>query len=158
MPAYRLVTSLACAMLFLTPFAASNAHAASETATTIPASALIQPAKLADMLHAEGSPPVILQVGFSVLYTEAHIPGAQYAGPTSKQSGIQNLKSHVARLPRGQLIVIYCGCCPWTHCPNVAPAYDQLRALSFTNVKVLYLADNFGADWVAKGYPVVRGS
>jgi hypothetical protein len=26
--------------------------------------------------------------------------------------------------------------------------------MGFTNVKVLYIAQNFGADWVNKGYPV----
>jgi hypothetical protein len=29
--------------------------------------------------------------------------------------------------------------------------------MGFTNVEVLYLADNFGADWVSKGYPVEKG-
>jgi hypothetical protein len=29
--------------------------------------------------------------------------------------------------------------------------------MGFTNVKALYLADNFGADWAAKGYPVEQG-
>jgi hypothetical protein len=29
--------------------------------------------------------------------------------------------------------------------------------MGFTNVKVLYLASNFGADWTDKGYPVERG-
>ena len=29
--------------------------------------------------------------------------------------------------------------------------------MGFTNVKVLYLANNFGADWVDKGYPVAKG-
>jgi hypothetical protein len=29
--------------------------------------------------------------------------------------------------------------------------------MGFTNVKVLYIADNFGADWVNKGYPVAKG-
>ena len=53
--------------------------------------------------------------------------------------------------------MIYCGCCPWSHCPNVKPADDALRAMGFTNVKVLYIADNFGADWVNKGYPVAKG-
>jgi hypothetical protein len=28
--------------------------------------------------------------------------------------------------------------------------------MGYTNVKVLYLPSNFGADWVAKGYPVAR--
>jgi thiosulfate/3-mercaptopyruvate sulfurtransferase len=154
---FRRAALFVCATLFLMPFPAAVAHAASTPASTLPSSALIQPADLAGMLHAGGSPPIILQVGFSVLYTEAHIPGALYAGPTSKEDGIQNLKSHVDSLPRGGLLVIYCGCCPWTRCPNVAPAYAQLQAMGFTNVKVLFLANNFGDDWVSKGYPVVRG-
>jgi len=29
--------------------------------------------------------------------------------------------------------------------------------MGFTNVKVLYIADNFGADWVDKGYPTAKG-
>jgi hypothetical protein len=29
--------------------------------------------------------------------------------------------------------------------------------MGFTNVKVLYIANNFGADWVEKGYPVAKG-
>jgi hypothetical protein len=29
--------------------------------------------------------------------------------------------------------------------------------MGFTNVKALYLADNFGADWAGKGYPVEQG-
>jgi hypothetical protein len=53
-----------------------------------------------------------------------------------------------------KLIVLYCGCCPWGRCPNVGPAYKALHDQGFTNVKVLYLANNFGDDWVAKG---IRG-
>ena len=37
------------------------------------------------------------------------------------------------------------------------PAYDALQQLGFTNVKVLFLANNFGADWVDKGYSVAKG-
>jgi len=55
------------------------------------------------------------------------------------------------------LIVLYCGCCPWNHCPNVKPAYDALQAMGFRNLKVLYIANNFGADWVDKGYPTAKG-
>jgi hypothetical protein len=29
--------------------------------------------------------------------------------------------------------------------------------LKFTQVSVLYIADNFGADWVDHGYPVAAG-
>jgi len=28
--------------------------------------------------------------------------------------------------------------------------------MGFTNVKVLYIAQNFGADWVSKGYPTEK--
>jgi hypothetical protein len=28
--------------------------------------------------------------------------------------------------------------------------------LGFTHVKVLYIADNFGDDWVNPGYPVTK--
>jgi thiosulfate/3-mercaptopyruvate sulfurtransferase len=141
------------AVLLLAPLAAS---AAPGDAVNIPAAVLIQPAELAAMLKAGNAPP-ILQVGFSVLYQQAHIPDAQYAGPGNSDDGLLNLKSHVAALPRDKLVVIYCGCCPWTRCPNIAAAYQQLTTLGFSKVKVLYLASNFGADWVDKGYPVTRG-
>jgi hypothetical protein len=29
--------------------------------------------------------------------------------------------------------------------------------MGFTNVKVLYIADNFGTNWVEKGYPTAKG-
>jgi hypothetical protein len=32
-----------------------------------------------------------------------------------------------------------------------------MKSLGFTRLKVLYIAENFGADWVDKGYPVDRG-
>jgi len=67
------------------------------------------------------------------------------------------LQARVAPLPRKSFIVLYCGCCPWVRCPNVGPAFKLLRDLGFTNVKVLYLANNLGTDWVDKGYPVERG-
>ena len=141
------------AVLLLAPLSAS---AAPGDALTIPAAVQIQPAELAAMLKAGDAPP-ILQVGFSVMYQQAHIPNSQYAGPGNKDDGLLNLKSHVDVLPRDKLVVIYCGCCPWEKCPNIAAAYKQLVEMGFTKVKVLYLVSNFGADWVDKGYPVTRG-
>ena len=141
------------AVLLLAPLSAS---AAPGDALTIPATVQIQPAELAAMLKA-GAPPPILQVGFSVMYQQAHIPNSQYAGPGNKDDGLLNLKSHVDGLSRDRLVVIYCGCCPWEKCPNIAAAYKQLIEMGFTKVRVLYLASNFGADWVDKGYPVTRG-
>ena len=92
-----------------------------------------------------------------MLYTEAHIPGSEYLGPASSDEGRQKLRERVNSLPKNQPIVLYCGCCPWNHCPNVKPAYAELRGLGFTNVKVLYIAHDFGSDWVEKRYPIAKG-
>ena len=127
-------------------------------ANSIPASRLINPEELVKILQSsKGEKPLMIQVGSHVLYEQAHIPGSEYIGPASNESGIQQLRQRVQALPRRKFIVIYCGCCPWSHCPTVKPADDALRALGFTNVKVLYIADNFGANWVNKGYPVAKG-
>jgi thiosulfate/3-mercaptopyruvate sulfurtransferase len=119
---------------------------------------LIQPEELVNILKsANGAKPLVIQVGFRVLYVQAHIPGSEYVGPASGEEGLQQLRKRVAALPHTHFIVLYCGCCPWGQCPNVNPAYQEMRAMGFTNVKVLYIADNFGKDWVNKGYPVARG-
>ena len=140
-------------VLLLAPLRAS---AAPGDALTIPAAVQIQPAELAAMLKAGDTPPM-LQVGFNTMYQQAHIPNSLYAGPGNRDDGLLNLKSHVDGLARDRLVVIYCGCCPWEKCPNIAAAYKQLTEMGFTKVKVLYLASNFGEDWVDKGYPVTRG-
>ncbi len=125
------------------------------SALSVPQAQLIQPEALAHMLKSSAaSRPLMLQVGSRVLFAESHIPGSVYTGPGSQPVGLQALQSRVASVSHKQLIVLYCGCCPWNHCPNVGPAFHQLQAMGFTNVKVLYLANNFGTDWVDKGYPV----
>jgi rhodanese-related sulfurtransferase len=136
----------------------SSGAPSSKSATTIPQADLIQPAALVPMLKPgikDG--PLVLQVGSRVMFGQAHIPGAQYAGPGSQEAGIQSIESLVSGLPKDRRIVLYCGCCPWDRCPNVGPAFKRLHDLGFTHVKVLYLADNFGDDWVSKGYPSVKG-
>lgn len=120
-------------------------------ADRIPVDDLIQPAALHRELRAHRH-LLVLQVGSRMLFDEAHIPGAEYAGPASRPEGLAKLRQRVAGLPRGRAIVIYCGCCPWSHCPNIAPAWQLLHRMGFTHVKALYLADNFGADWVSQGY------
>jgi hypothetical protein len=127
-------------------------------ATSLPASHLINPEELVKVLQAtKGERPLMFQVGSYVLYAQAHIPGSDYVGPVTSELGLQQLRRRVESLPRTKFIVLYCGCCPWSHCPNVKPADDALHAMGFTNVKVLYIANNFGADWVEKGYPVAKG-
>ncbi len=156
---------MTCAIVLLT-VPCSRAHAlplryASQTASAgveIPAAELLQPEELVQILRSSsGEKPLILQVGSHVLYAEAHIPGSEYVGAAGLDAGLQALRERVNGLERNQFIILYCGCCPWNKCPNIRPAYQQLHVLGFTKVKVLYLATNFGADWVNKGYPVAKG-
>ena len=127
-------------------------------ATAIPTAHLIQPEELLKILqNPTATKPHLAQVGSHVLYQQAHIPGSEYVGPASTDAGLQQLRKRVESLPRNKFIILYCGCCPWNHCPNVKPANDLLATMGFTNVKVLYIADNFGANWVDKGYPVAKG-
>jgi rhodanese-related sulfurtransferase len=133
------------------------AHASAQ-ATAIPATRQISPEELVKLLQSAGKEkPLLIHVGSHVLYAQAHIPGSEYIGPGSSEAGLQQLRKRVERLPRTKFIVLYCGCCPWGHCPNVKPADDALHAMGFTNVKVLYIADNFGTNWVDKGYPTAKG-
>jgi hypothetical protein len=118
---------------------------------------VIKPEELAKVLQSSGEKPLILNVGPRLLYAQAHIPGAEYMGAASEAGGIERLRGRVKSLPRTKSIVLYCGCCPWEHCPNVRPAFKEMRALGFTRVQVLYIGNNFGADWVDIGYPVARG-
>jgi hypothetical protein len=118
----------------------------------------MQPAELAHLLKPGGAQqPVIFQVGSLVMFQQAHIPNAKFAGPGSQSSGLAQLRKLSAPLAKTQLIVIYCGCCPWGRCPNMGTAYKALHDLGFRNVKALYLASNFGDDWVAKGFPADKG-
>ena len=124
----------------------------------IPAAELLQPEELEQILRSTGrEKPLILQVGSHVLYAEAHIPGSEYIGAAGQDAGLQALQERVKGLERSQFIILYCGCCPWNKCPNIRAAYQQLHVLGFTRFKVLYLATDFGADWVNKGYPVAKG-
>jgi len=145
---------MAVTAALLLPLAAIYAFQAG----SIPASRLIAPEELVKILQSPtGEKPLMIQVGSHVLYEQAHIPGSEYIGPASREIGILQLRKRVEGLPRKKFIVIYCGCCPWNHCPNVKPADDALHEMGFTNVKTLYMADNFGANWVDKGYPVAKG-
>ena len=129
-----------------------------ESAFSISNAQVLQPEELNRILHAQGANrPLVLQVGSHMLFAEAHIAGSEYAGPGSQAAGLKQLQDRVTPLPRKTFIVLYCGCCPWNRCPNIGPAFKLLRDLGFTNVKALYIANNLGADWVDKGYPVESG-
>ncbi len=119
---------------------------------------LIQPATLAARLSSSEPKPKILYVGFPILYRSTHIAGAELAGPASKPDGLERLKQIAAKLPRDRELIIYCGCCPWDHCPNVRPAFRLLHGMGFTRLKLVTSPTNLSTDWISKGYPVEHGA
>jgi hypothetical protein len=116
----------------------------------------IEPKEFAAQL-AGGNRAAIFQVGFGYQYRVEHIPGAVYAGPASRDAGLELLKAAVAKLPHEREIVIYCGCCPWDKCPNIKPAVELLRGMGFTRVTALHVPNTFKADWVDQKFPVEAG-
>jgi 3-mercaptopyruvate sulfurtransferase SseA len=119
-------------------------------------SELVQPKEFAARLADTTPKPLILYVGFPVLYRNSHIPGAILAGPVSKPEGLDALRQAVAKVPHDAEIVIYCGCCPVEHCPNIRPAYAELRKMGFDKVRVLSIPMNMSKDWITKGYPIEK--
>src|ERR1035438_4257480 len=119
--------------------------------------ALVQPPELQAQLAGKGARPVIFMVGPNVLYRSKHIPGAIYAGPGVMETGLAVLKMEAGKLPRDREVGLYCGCCPWDHCPFIRPAMNLLKEMGFTKAKALYLATGFKADWLDKGYAAEAG-
>lgn len=129
-----------------------------EVANPWPESAIVQPADLAKTLQSSGKKPAVICVAFPVLYRSKHITGAVFAGPGNRPEGIEALKKAVAGMAKDSDLVLYCGCCPMTQCPNIRPAYQTLRDMGFTRVRVLSIPTNMVADWYEKGYPSEAGS
>jgi thiosulfate/3-mercaptopyruvate sulfurtransferase len=118
---------------------------------------LIRPAELDSMLAGPvGTRPLLLHVGFNVLYHGGAIPGSRYVGPGSKPEGIAAMEAAVRDLPRDRPIVLYCGCCPWDHCPNMRPAFRAMRGMGFTQVRAMYIRKNLDTDWAEAGFPIEK--
>ena len=92
--------------------------------------------------------PLILSVGPGAL-----IKGSIDIGPASEPDNLEKLKEVLGSQNRDQEIVIYCGCCPFAHCPNIRPAFKLLKDMHFTKAKLLNLSHNIRTDWLDQGYP-----
>ncbi len=110
-----------------------------------------------ELQKPEAGRPLVLFVGFSSLYEEKHIPGAINLGPGSTAEGLSALEAKLRTLPTDREIVIYCGCCPSWHCPNIRPALALARKLGFVHARVLEIPFSFRHDWVKPGLPVAQG-
>ena len=153
----RTITLIRAAALTACVLFGTHTALAAKPAASVPADKLVQPADWAAKLKdGSASKTLMLHVGFKTMFDQAHIPGSEYAGPGNTAAGLQVLRDRVAKLSKDTAILIYCGCCPWTRCPNIAAAYDTLTELGFSNVKVMHIGDNFGTEWVDKGYPTTK--
>ena len=116
------------------------------------ASQLLAPADLAAVINnPTGKKPIIICVGPGAL-----IKGSLDMGPAHEKENLEKLKQQLSRLPKDADIVIYCGCCPFEHCPNIRPAFILLNEMKFSNAHLLNLEHNIKTDWVAKGYPTQK--
>ena len=115
----------------------------------------VAPADLAREL-AGPDKPVVVATGPAVMFRTGHVPGALYHGPAMAPEALAELKAWARTLPPSTNLVIYCGCCPLDHCPNLRPAWAALSGLGFTRLRVLILPSDFGTDWVQRGYPIER--
>jgi thiosulfate/3-mercaptopyruvate sulfurtransferase len=110
---------------------------------------LMPPAELAEIINNSNAvKPVIFSIGPS-----AYIKGSVDIGQAKEKDNLKKLKEELSRLPKDANIVIYCGCCPFGHCPNIRPAFELLNKMKFTNHKLLNLPKNIKVDWIDKGYP-----
>ena len=109
---------------------------------------LIQPSELAATIKSNKEIPIIFSVGPGAI-----IPHSKDICMVKEKENIKKLKEQLRSLPRDTQIVVYCGCCPYEHCPNVRPAIQLLKELKFTNYKLLDLPHNIKMDWINKGYP-----
>ncbi|MDE3237269.1 MAG: rhodanese-like domain-containing protein [Bacteroidota bacterium] len=113
-------------------------------------SQLIEPADLAKTIQdPQAKKPVIISVG-----PGAVIKGSIDMGMASNEKNLAKLKELLSKYDKNTNIVIYCGCCPFVHCPNIRPAFSLLNEMQFTNHKLLDLSTNVKVDWINKGYPL----
>lgn len=112
---------------------------------------LIEPSELAAAIKNQKTAPMIFSVG-----PAATIPHSIDIGMVKDKPNLDKFKHELNKLPKQTKIVVYCGCCPYEHCPNVRPAIDVLKEMKFTNYFLLNLPNNIKKDWIDKGYPTTK--
>ncbi len=142
---------LACVLVILgaVVLAAAGHHPHPAEEPWTPAE-LMSPADLAKVLadpHAQQ--PIVFCIG-----PGAVIKGSIDIGPARDSANLAKLRQRLGALPKDAPIVIYCGCCPFVHCPNIRPAFSLIKDMKFTQPKLLNLEHNVKVDWIDKGFPV----
>jgi thiosulfate/3-mercaptopyruvate sulfurtransferase len=132
--------------LFLTIASCKNSLAQNPVNWT--SKELTEPSALAATLHSNKDVPVIFNIG-----PDAVIPRSIDIGMVKEEKNLAKFKEQISKLSKSTNILIYCGCCPFEHCPNVRPAIALLQSMQFTNYHLLDLPHNIKTDWIARGYP-----
>jgi rhodanese-related sulfurtransferase len=112
---------------------------------------LIEPSELAATIKSGKEIPLIISIGPGAL-----IPHSKDIGMIKEEENMKKFKEQLTDLPKDTRIVVYCGCCPFEHCPNVRPAMQVLKDMKFTNYQLLNLPHNIKIDWINKGYPTEK--
>lgn len=111
---------------------------------------LIEPLDLAKIINDNSAKkPIIYSIG-----PGGNIKGSIEMGAAQEKESLDKLKAALNKLDKKTELVIFCGCCPFEHCPNVRPAFNLLNEMKFTNHKLLNLSHNLKVDWIDKGYPM----
>ena len=87
--------------------------------------------------------------------TKLGCPGAGRKS-TFEADGLAAFEKWAATAPRDKMVALYCGCCPWEKCPNIGPAYSALAKLSFSQLRVVRIEQDFATDWDKKGLPTAK--
>ena len=113
---------------------------------------LLAPEDLARIINdPKAKQPLIYSIGPGAL-----IKGSIDIGPVNEKEKLDKFRQKLSKLPKDGNIVIYCGCCPFEHCPNIRPGFSLLNEMKFTNHKLLNLDHNIKTDWINKGYPITQ--
>ncbi len=77
-------------------------------------SQLLEPSSLAKTINnPDAKQPIVFCIG-----PQAVIKGSVDIGPTGNKANLDKLQARLEKLPKDADIVIYCGCCPFSRCPE----------------------------------------
>jgi hypothetical protein len=139
-------------VLLIVLFASIKCAAQSTSQEPWSAKQLMEPAELAKTIASpKAHQPYIFCIG-----PGAMIKNSIDIGPGKEKASLDKFKQELSKLPKDANIVIYCGCCPFDHCPNIRPAFTLLNDMKFTNHKLLDIPHNIKVDWKDHNYPVQK--
>jgi hypothetical protein len=111
---------------------------------------LMDPKELAQKLNdPKATKPIIYNVG-----TVDQIKTAINTGAVSTEAGFKKFRYEISKITKDKEVVVYCGCCTSSNCPNIRPAHKYLVDQGFKKAKILDIPTGIKEDWVQKDYPL----